>query len=146
MSAVRTAVRTAGRQALVAAAAAAALFAGAGSATAAATDQAPRPGNWLYTVVIEGDDAVGDMKGNLLRCPPPKGSGHPAAAVACKQLKAVDGDIAKIKRADVACPMIYQPVTAMSYGMWDGRRMVFAKNYPNACVMHASTGSVFKSA
>ncbi|MGW7414860.1 SSI family serine proteinase inhibitor [Streptomyces sp. NPDC054863] len=146
MSAVRTAVRTAGRRALVAAAATAALFAGAGSATAAATEQEALPGNWLYTVVIEGEEAVGPMKGNLLRCPPRKGSSHPSASLACKQLKAVDGDIAKIKRADVACPMIYQPVTAMSYGMWDGRRMVFAKNYPNACVMHASTGAVFKSA
>ncbi|MEU8887629.1 SSI family serine proteinase inhibitor [Streptomyces sp. NPDC048442] len=138
-----SAVRTAARKALVAAAATAALFAGAGSATASTTVPEAPSGNWLYTVVIEGQDVIGPMKGKLLRCPPPRGS-RPVASVACRQLNAVDGDISKIKRADVVCPMIYKPVTAMSYGMWDGRRMVFAKNYPNACVMHASTGSVFK--
>jgi hypothetical protein len=141
MSAVRSAVRTT----LVAAAATAALFAAAGGATAQQTPaHEKQQGNWMYLAVVQGEGVVGDMKGTLLKCPPAKAPGHSNAKDACKQLAAVDGDIAKIKRADVACPMIYKPVTAVAYGMWDGRRMVFAKNYPNACVMAASTGSVFK--
>ncbi|MFF0741613.1 SSI family serine proteinase inhibitor [Streptomyces sp. NPDC004111] len=150
MSAVRTAVR----RALVGTAAAAALLAGAGGASAQDTrPQVPvqaHPGNWMYLSVVEGEEAVGSLDGTLLRCPrpwkraPELGGAHPAARKACKELNAVDGDIARIKRADVACPMIYRPVTAMAFGRWDGRRMVFSKTYPNACVMHASTGSVFK--
>ncbi|MCX5203439.1 subtilase-type protease inhibitor [Streptomyces sp. NBC_00237] len=140
MSAVRSAVR----QTLVATAATAALLASAGGATAQqATAREAHPDNWMYLAVIQGEDVVSELSGTLLTCPPAKNSGHPNAKNACKQLAAVDGDIARIKRADVACPMIYKPVTAMAYGRWDGRRMVFAKNYPNACVMEASTGLVF---
>ncbi|CAM5554551.1 hypothetical protein GCM10010329_25630 [Streptomyces spiroverticillatus] len=135
-------VRNAARRTLVAAAASAALFASAGGASAQETP-VRHPGNWMYVAVVEGEGVMGDVQGTLLKCPPAKGAGHKNAAAACKQLAAVDGDIAKMKRADVACPMIYKPVTAMAYGMWDGRRMVFAKNFPNACVMGASTGSVF---
>ncbi|MFJ2739882.1 SSI family serine proteinase inhibitor [Streptomyces sp. NPDC087440] len=142
MSAVRTAVRSTLRRSLVVAAASAALFASAGGATAQETP-AQHSGNWMYVAVVEGEDVMGDVRGTLLKCPPAQDAGHKNAAAACKQLAAVDGDITKIKRADVACPMIYKPVTAMAYGMWDGRRMVFAKNFPNACVMQASTGSVF---
>ncbi|MFI5805815.1 SSI family serine proteinase inhibitor [Streptomyces sp. NPDC051561] len=152
------AVRTAVRKALVATVAAAALLAGAGGATAQTVPAAPSAstapaslGNWMYVVVIEGEDVAGDMKGTVLRCPGPRKQsvvkdGHQATMTACTQLDAVDGDISKIKRADVACPMIYKPVTALSYGMWDGRRMAFAKTFPNECVMQASTGSVFKLA
>jgi hypothetical protein len=142
MPTVRTTVRTAGRRALVAATAAAALLAGAGTAAA----QEPRPGNWTYVVLVEGEgeDETGGTKGTLLRCSPPGDGGHPAAGDACEQLRAVDGDIARMKRADVACPMVHRPVTALSYGGWEGRRTAFAKTYPNECVLHASTGSVFR--
>ena len=153
MSAVRTVVR----KALVGTIAAAALLAGAGGATAAQepgqrTQAQSHPGNWMYLAVVEGEDAVGITHGTLLRCPKHKkraqahDTAHPAAKKACKVLDAVDGDIARIKRADVACPMIYKPVTALAYGRWDGRRMAFAKTYPNACVLRASTGSIFNLA
>jgi hypothetical protein len=154
MSAVRTAVR----KALVGTIAAAALLAGAGGAAAQQSGpQEPRPqasahpANWMYLAVVEGEDAIGITHGTLLRCPKPKHraqaheGGRPAVKRACRVLDAVDGDIARIKRADVACPMIYRPVTAIAYGRWDGRRMVFAKTYPNACVMNASTGKIFTS-
>ncbi|MFD3511506.1 SSI family serine proteinase inhibitor [Streptomyces sp. NPDC058657] len=152
-------VRTAVRRTLVGTMAAAALLAGAGGAAA----QEPRPqeptpqaqrqaGNWMRLAVVEGEDTVGISKGALLRCPQPKPSqgpkqhvgGHLAPRTACGRLDRVDGDLARIKRADIACPLTYRPVTALAYGKWDGRRVAFAKTYPNACVMHASTGGVFK--
>ncbi|MFJ6694755.1 SSI family serine proteinase inhibitor [Streptomyces sp. NPDC091272] len=147
-----TAVRTAGRTALAAAAVAAALLAGtgagAGGATAADADREPRSGNWLYTMVIEGEDeeAVDDLEGTVLRCPQPPDTDDPESAEACARLAAVDGDLTRMKRADVNCAFVYQPVTAVVYGVWDGRRIAFAKNFPNPCVLDASTGAVFKPA
>ncbi|MFJ4876418.1 SSI family serine proteinase inhibitor [Streptomyces sp. NPDC088745] len=147
-----SAVRNAARRALVAAAASAALFASAGGATAHETPAQETPartaadrhsGNWMHVAVVEGEDALSEVRGVLLRCPSATVPGHENAAEACRRLDAVDGDIARIERADVVCPMIYQPVTAMAYGNWDGRRMAFAKTYPNPCVLRASTGAVF---
>ncbi len=142
-----SAVRNTARRALVAAAASAALLASTGGATAHETPahetSAQYSGNWMYVAVVEGEDALSEVRGVLLKCPSARDPEHENAAEACRRLDAVDGDIARIERADVACPMIYQPVTAMAYGNWDGRRMAFAKTYPNPCVLRASTGAVF---
>ncbi|MER5888252.1 SSI family serine proteinase inhibitor [Streptomyces sp. NPDC001941] len=131
------------RNALLAVAAAGALLAP-GATVAQAREQAPRayPGDWMYVAVIQGEEALGNVNGALLRCPDGKG-GHPHAKEACKELKAAEGDITRIKPRDGVCPMIYRPVTAMAYGVWNGRRAVFAKTFPNECVMKTATRSVF---
>ncbi|SDJ62222.1 SSI family serine proteinase inhibitor [Streptomyces indicus] len=151
-SSAHTATTTAVKGLLAAAAAGALLIGAAGAASAADHDTERRasgralPGNWMYLGVMEGDGAFGDLQGRLLRCPPGKGNGHPHAGAACRTLAKAKGEIANIKPRDVACPMIYKPVTAVAYGMWDGTRRIYAKTFSNDCVMGAETGSVFKLA
>ncbi|MFC7302895.1 SSI family serine proteinase inhibitor [Streptomyces monticola] len=124
--------------------ASAALLLAAGAGTAQAdTRQESFPGNWMMVAVMEGDDAFGPIDIESLHCPFLKG-GHPDASKACRELRKAGGDINKIPHKDVACPMIYKPVTAAAYGMWDDHRKVYAKQFSNACAMHAETGSVFK--
>ncbi|MEU7580275.1 SSI family serine proteinase inhibitor [Streptomyces sp. NPDC041068] len=134
------------RNALLAAAAAGTLLAGgATTATAQASAEQEFPGNWLYVAVMQGEDAFGDVDGTMLRCGKGgRGGSHPEAAKACRQLARAGGDINKIPHRDTPCTMIYKPVTAAAYGMWNGRRVAYVKNFPNACVMGAHTGSVFK--
>ncbi|MEV5612674.1 SSI family serine proteinase inhibitor [Streptomyces sp. NPDC052225] len=135
---------TKARGTLLAAAAACALL-GAAAGTTQAAPQESLPGNWVYLSVMEGDGVLGDMEGTLLRCPAHTAAGHPYAAAACRELAAAKGDINRIPVQDTACLMIYKPVTAVAYGMWDGRRVAYARDFSNECVLHASTGSVFKT-
>ncbi|WP_199546898.1 SSI family serine proteinase inhibitor [Streptomyces sp. N35] len=148
-------MKTASKGLFAAVAAGALLVGGAGGASASsgadhdterqATVRA-LPGNWMYLGVMEGDGAFGDLQGRLLRCPPGKGNGHPNAGAACRALTKAKGEIGAIKPQDVACPMIYKPVTAVAYGMWDGTRRIYAKSFSNDCVMGAATGKVFRLA
>ncbi|MFF8538539.1 SSI family serine proteinase inhibitor [Streptomyces sp. SAS_267] len=145
----------------------------AGAAPAAhATPGYGMPGNWLRLAVTHGDartgatragairardarggdarardararDArAGDARGVLLLCDPPRGHAH--AALACRQLVAAGGDIGRIpRRSGAMCPMLYAPVTASAYGVWDGRRVDYTHTFSNSCVMGAGTGAVF---
>ncbi|MGY0019447.1 SSI family serine proteinase inhibitor [Streptomyces sp. YJ-C3] len=123
--------------------AAAGTLLGTTAGTAQAAPQEPRPGNWVSLTLLRGDDGFGDTTDVLLRCPAGRGSGHPHAERACRELAAVDGDIRRIDAEQTPCTMIYQPVTAYAYGMWDGHRVAYARDFANPCVLHASTGSVF---
>ncbi|MFI6877352.1 SSI family serine proteinase inhibitor [Streptomyces sp. NPDC050400] len=135
----------------VTAAAGALLGALAGPARAAAPE--PPAGNWLRVSVMQGDGPTGDVRHALLRCPADEnaavnaaegaGTGRSGGERACRELAAAGGDIAAIPVADTACTMVYRPVTAYAFGMWNGRRVVYAHNFANACALHASTGSVF---
>ncbi|MFJ7961821.1 SSI family serine proteinase inhibitor [Streptomyces sp. NPDC096324] len=101
-----------------------------------------RPGTWLRLVVTRGDARSGDTRGVLLRCDPPRGHAH--AAGACRQLAAAGGDIGHVpRRSGVMCPMLYAPVTASAYGVWEGRRVDYRHAFSNSCVMRAETGAVF---
>lgn len=112
---------------------------------AAPAQPAPReqvPGNWLYVTVTKGETArSGETRDTLLLCGPPQGHRH--AVRACQELREADGDIDRIPRKDVYCPMMYAPVTASAHGQWDGRTVAYTKTFPNACVLEATTGSVF---
>ncbi|MFI6944114.1 SSI family serine proteinase inhibitor [Streptomyces sp. NPDC050418] len=141
-----TSARTTAVKALCATAAAGALLIGAAGAAAAdhAPDRAPAlPGNWMFVGVMQGDAELGDLDGRLLNCPPGPGTTHPDADAACRTLDRVDGEIADIRPREIACPMIYKPVTAVAYGMWDGTRRTYSKTFANDCAMNASTGGVF---
>ncbi|MFJ2773947.1 SSI family serine proteinase inhibitor [Streptomyces sp. NPDC087300] len=125
-------------------AAGALLASGATTATARATpDRAPR-GDWMYVTVMQGDGVLGDSVGRLLNCGKDDVNSHPEADKACHQLRKAGGDVNKVPHRSALCTMIYKPVTASAYGMWNGRRTAYVKNFPNACVMAAETGSVFK--
>ncbi|MEW2402962.1 SSI family serine proteinase inhibitor [Streptomyces sp. NPDC046862] len=112
---------------------------------AAPAQPAPRehvPGNWLYVTVTKGETArSSETRDTLLLCGPPQGHRH--AVRACQELREADGDIARIPRKDVYCPMMYAPVTASAHGQWDGRTVTYTKTFPNACVLEATTGAVF---
>ncbi|WP_327352570.1 SSI family serine proteinase inhibitor [Streptomyces sp. NBC_01304] len=130
---------------LATAAAGALLLAGAGTAQADTHEEKGAfPGNWMMVGTMQGDDAFGPIDLESLHCPPLRGSGHPRAREACRDLRAAGGDINRIKPRDMICTKIYQPVTAAAYGMWNGRRTVYAKTFGNSCEMYAATGSVFK--
>lgn len=126
------------------AAAAAGLLLGTAATAQAAPHEAPSD-NWLYVSVTQGDTAPGHTVGTVLRCPSASfGTGHPHAAEACRELTAADGEIKKLPVRDTLCSMIYRPVTAHSHGMWNGRHVAYTHTFANACVLHASTGSVFE--
>ncbi|RFU84167.1 serine protease [Streptomyces triticagri] len=134
------------RNGLLAAAAASLLItAGAGTAQAESHQESSAPANWLALSVTQGTDDSGPTERVLLRCPSPR-TDHPDRWKACWELRLAGGDINRIPDRDVACPMIYRPVTAKAYGRWEGRRVQYGETFSNSCVMHAKTGSVFSFA
>ncbi|MFJ3309812.1 SSI family serine proteinase inhibitor [Streptomyces sp. NPDC086549] len=114
------------------------------AATAAPAQAAPRdalPDTWLFLTVTR-DDSVGDTRGTLLLCDPPRGHAH--AAEACAELEAADGDIQSTSPKEGAvCPMVYAPVTARALGKWHGRPVLYKETFSNACAMTARAGAVF---
>lgn len=115
---------------------------GSAPATARSAPWEAVPGNWLYVTVTKGDTArSSDSRGTLLLCAPPQGHRH--AVRACEELREADGDIARIPRKDVYCPMLHAPVTASARGEWDGRPVEYTKTFSNGCLMEAHTGAVF---
>jgi hypothetical protein len=122
-------------------AACALLLAGPAPAAQAAAPQGPFPGGWLYVTVTRGEAPSTDTRGTLLVCDPPPVRAHVVRA--CEELRAVDGDIARIKPQDVYCPMVYEPVTASARGTWRGRPIDYTKTFSNPCAMEAETGAVF---
>lgn len=127
------------RNGLVALGAACALLLAGGGAADAADEQ---DGDWMRVTTVRGEEPFGSESSALIRCP--GGGGHPRNAEACAALAKVDGDIGQIRRSDVLCPWTYEPVTAIAHGRWQGRRVAYAKAFPNSCVLHASTGPVFE--
>jgi hypothetical protein len=80
----------------------------------------------------------------VLQCDPTGGT-HPKAAEACADVAKAGGDLAQMPAGanPQACFMIYAPVTVTAQGKWQGQPVRFTKKYPNTCVMHDKTGSVF---
>ncbi|MFD7813500.1 SSI family serine proteinase inhibitor [Streptomyces sp. NPDC059785] len=137
-------VPAAATAALPAARAAVPFPAGPGPAGADQARQGPgAPGDWLYLTVATGDGSrSGETHGTLLLCDPPQG--HARAAQACAELRAADGDIARIRPlADAVCPMVYAPVTVSARGRWAGRATEYRHTFANPCVMEAETRTVF---
>ena len=80
----------------------------------------------------------------VLQCDPTGGT-HPKAEEACADVSKAGGNLAQMPAAakPQACFMIYAPVTVTAQGKWQGQPVRFTKKYPNTCVMHDKTGSVF---
>ncbi|MCX3062743.1 SSI family serine proteinase inhibitor [Streptomyces beihaiensis] len=109
---------------------------------------APRPpagsGDWVHVTVQHGE-RPGNAKSALLRCSARPVGDHPHAADACRELTAAKGDISAIPAdSDAICPMIFDPVTAVAYGMWDGRHVSYAHTFSNTCALNAATGTLFR--
>ncbi|GAA2921409.1 protease inhibitor [Streptomyces mexicanus] len=79
-----------------------------------------------------------------LTCAPTALGTHPAAAEACAQLRAADGDFAALSAPDdVPCTKEYRPVVVTAEGVWQGERVSYERTFANECVKNASATSVF---
>lgn len=74
----------------------------------------------------------------------PLGGGHPKPAEACATLAEVDADPGRIKPANRACILLYQPVTAELTGTWEGREVNWKHRFGNTCEMRRATGVLFR--
>jgi hypothetical protein len=82
----------------------------------------------------------------VLRCKPTAYGDHPDPAAACAELVAVQGDFAALidDAAGVACTRVWDPVVVTADGVWEGRRVTFARAFGNPCMLRGSdTAGVF---
>jgi subtilisin inhibitor-like len=79
----------------------------------------------------------------VLKCTPKPGGSHPKAAEACKILKHVGGQPARLIPGRSMCMMVYAPITAEITGRWQGKKMKWSKKYGNTCEMTRATGVLF---
>jgi hypothetical protein len=112
------------------------------SAPAGAAPRESAPDDWLHITVTRETAQSIDSRGTLLRCDPPRG--HARSARACAELHEAEGDITRIPRKDVYCPMVYAPVTASAHGEWNGRPVSYERTFSNTCALRAATGAVFE--
>ncbi|SEG93113.1 Subtilisin inhibitor-like [Thermomonospora echinospora] len=99
-------------------------------------------GTHLKLTVTYPGAPVSSARTVTLRCDP-AGRDHPHAAAACADLDRSHGRFLHDPRQTI-CTMEYRPVTAKATGRWQGRAVSFTKSFPNACVMDARTGAVFR--
>ncbi|WP_433658432.1 SSI family serine proteinase inhibitor [Nocardia sp. CA-128927] len=88
---------------------------------------------------------VVDKRVVSLICAPTIGGTHPKAKEACKNLTAADGNIRQLAEFAVPpiCPQDFDPVVATIDGVWRGRPISDHGFFSNACVLRATTVSVF---
>lgn len=100
----------------------------------------------LVLTVGHGNDAatVTPERAVTLTCAPTSSGTHPAAALACAELRAVGGDFDALAAGDgVLCNKLYNPVVVTVDGVWQGRRVSYERAFSNECVKNAYGYSVF---
>ncbi|THA25325.1 alkaline protease [Streptomyces sp. RKND-216] len=143
---MRHLVKSAAAIPLLAAGALVGLLSGTATAAPTAPDALHAPSALVLTV---GDGASAatavPLRAVTLTCGPQAAGSHPAAAAACGELSAADGNFASIGTggSDRFCPMVYDPVVVTATGVYDGRRVDFERTYGNPCEMGASGTAVF---
>jgi hypothetical protein len=116
------------------------------AAPQALADSAPGtagPSVLVMTVADGTPGTPGATRTAALECGTPTGGDHPAPAAACAALEADDLDFTAPPTLQIMCPNIVQPVTVAAIGMWNGALVNYRHTYPNACVMHRTTGRLF---
>ncbi|WP_254705827.1 subtilase-type protease inhibitor [Streptomyces vilmorinianum] len=83
-----------------------------------------------------------------LSCSPTPSGTHPAPKSACAELKAIDGDLARLAvawSASSPCTHLWDPITVTGDGVWEGKRINWSATYGNTCQMHTglARNSVF---
>ncbi|MEU7581252.1 SSI family serine proteinase inhibitor [Streptomyces sp. NPDC041068] len=122
--------------------AAALLALAAGAPAAQATAEIPPPQRGLFLTVSGADNTW--IRGVLLRCVPEPSGPHPQAAKACEAIALAKADLDELPDDPHACTKEFDPVTVSATGTYRGRMIGWHKTYPNACVMDADTGYVFR--
>ena len=100
----------------------------------------------LVLTVGHGDSAAlaTPERAVTLTCAPTASGTHPAAALACAQLRAVDGDIdALTPGSDIRCTKQYDPVVVTVDGVWRGQRVSYERVFGNECVKNSYGSGVF---
>ena len=93
--------------------------------------------------------AVGVQAGDIdqfvtLRRDPASGT-HPHSESACRVLGEAGGDFAKVPgQPGTLCPDIYDPVTAIASGDYQGGPVMFRHTYPNRCDLARRTAPLFE--
>ncbi|KUJ67280.1 hypothetical protein ACZ90_29850 [Streptomyces albus subsp. albus] len=104
----------------------------------------------LVLTVGQGEDAstAAIQRAVTLSCAPRPSGTHPAAAEACAELSAADGDFSTLATTESApgrvCTRDWRPVTVTAEGVWDGRRVSYAHTFPNNCVKEGAASLVFE--
>ncbi|MEE1812769.1 SSI family serine proteinase inhibitor [Streptomyces sp. BE133] len=110
---------------------------------AAATESNdPVPDRGLLLTVSGSENTW--IRGVALFCPPAPDAHHPHAAAACAAIDWAEGDLDALPGSPRLCIEGYDPVTATATGNRDGRPVSWQRTFPNACVMDAVTGPVFR--
>ncbi|WP_327721143.1 protease inhibitor [Streptomyces sp. NBC_00490] len=79
-----------------------------------------------------------------LTCAPTSSGTHPAAALACAELRGAGGDFdALTGRGDVLCTKQYDPVVVTVDGVWQGKRVSYERTFANECVKSTYGTSLF---
>ncbi|MEU6258373.1 protease inhibitor [Streptomyces sp. NPDC047043] len=115
----------------------------AGPAGAPASLYAPSA---LVLTLGRGDSAAvaTPQRAVTLSCAPTASGTHPAAALACAELRGAGGDLeALTARDDVSCTKEYDPVVVTVDGVWQGKRVSYERTFGNECVKNSYGMSVF---
>jgi hypothetical protein len=97
----------------------------------------------LIVTVASGERAQPPDRYGVLNCEPVGGS-HPSPAAACAALGKVQGDPARLREnPDMACPMVFSPITVTANGIWDGKYLSYQRTYGNDCQMRSTMGTLF---
>lgn len=100
----------------------------------------------LVLTTGHGDSAatVTPERAVTLTCAPTASGTHPAAASACAELRAADGDFDALGVRDgVLCTKEYDPVVVTVDGVWRGQRVSYERTFANECVKSYQGSSVF---
>ena len=72
------------------------------------------------------------------------GGDHPEPRAACRLLRRVHGDPARLDvTPDAVCTRELRPHAVVVAGMWRGKPVSFGRVYGNACLLRAAGGAVF---
>ncbi|CAL9343794.1 Protease inhibitor [Streptomyces sp. enrichment culture] len=100
----------------------------------------------LVLTVAHGESAATatPLRAVTLTCAPRPSGTHPAPGPACAALRAAEGDPGALRAGDdVLCTKEYDPVVVTVEGVWQGRRVSYARTFANECVKHAHGADVF---
>ncbi|MEU4314195.1 SSI family serine proteinase inhibitor [Nocardia sp. NPDC024068] len=85
-----------------------------------------------------------EFRTTTLLCAPQQTGSHPDPVGACTELSAAQGDFAALTGEPAACPMIYEPVSLLVVGVWDGRPVSYQREFANSCVLANAARHVYK--
>ncbi|MFJ9817564.1 protease inhibitor [Streptomyces sp. NPDC101151] len=142
---MRNTARWAATLGLAAAAVCGPLTGGAAAAPDAAPSSLYAPSALVLTTG-HGDNAAlaTPERAVTLNCAPTASGTHPAAALACAELRGIGGNFEALKsRDDVWCTKVYNPVVVTVDGVWQGKRVSYERTFGNSCVKDALNSSVF---